>query len=102
MTRYHFDATTGERTPFTPEEEAAADARQQAAEAAATAEENQRTAQNTLLQTIRQVARSAEGVLVTDLTAAQQRALFAVWLWERGGLANDGTVKPLGQWVRDR
>lgn len=46
------------------------------------------------------VAGSAEDVLLTDLTAAQVKALVAVLLWKAGGLTNDGHVKALSEWVR--
>lgn len=40
------------------------------------------------------------GVSWSGLTAIQVRALVALLLHERGGLAPDGTVRPPGQWVR--
>ena len=43
---------------------------------------------------------SAVGKAYDALTAEQVRALFAKMLWEAGALNNDGTVKPLGEWVR--
>ena len=46
------------------------------------------------------VANSAAGVLITNLTAGQVRALLAVLLWKVGALNPDGTVKPLAAWVR--
>jgi XkdW protein len=44
------------------------------------------------------VAQSAVGVLLTNLTAAQVRALLAVLLWKGGALDKDGKVRPLNEW----
>lgn len=49
---------------------------------------------------LKAVAQSAVGVAYTDLTTNQLKALLAVLILESGGLANDLTIKPLGQWVR--
>ena len=46
------------------------------------------------------VAGSAEGVLITDLTNVQVRALVACLLWKNGALTNDGHIKPLSEWVK--
>lgn len=48
---------------------------------------------------VRTVAQSAVGVLITDLTAAQVRALLAVLLWKAGALDKDGKVRALNDWV---
>lgn len=58
------------------------------------------TATDTLREQIKTVAQSAVGVAYDQLTAAQVRALVAILLWKQGALNNDGTVKPLGQWVK--
>lgn len=57
------------------------------------------TAQTTIAN-IKTVAQSTEGLLLTDLTAAQVKSLLAVLLWRAGAVEADGTVRPLGQWVR--
>ncbi|MGN6812191.1 MAG: hypothetical protein ACTHMP_15085 [Thermomicrobiales bacterium] len=48
-----------------------------------------------------QTAQTAVGVRYDQLTAAQVRALFAIVLWQAGGLNADGTVRPLAAWVRN-
>jgi hypothetical protein len=45
------------------------------------------------------LAQSAVGVRVDQLTAAQQRALVAVLLYNGGGLADDATVRALNDWA---
>lgn len=45
------------------------------------------------------VANSAAGVLITNLTAVQVRALLAVLLWKNGALDRTGTVRPLVEWA---
>jgi hypothetical protein len=52
-----------------------------------------------LRQQVVTLAQSAVGVRIDQLTAAQVRALVAILLRESGGLANDGTIRPLAQWV---
>lgn len=47
------------------------------------------------------VAQSAVGQSYTALTVDQLKALLAALLWQSGGLANDLTVKPLNEWLRD-
>jgi hypothetical protein len=47
---------------------------------------------------VRTTAQSAVGVVITDLTAVQVRALLAVLLWKAGALDKDGKVRPLGEW----
>lgn len=77
----------------TPAESAAAiAARQQAAQQA------QADAQ-ALRQQILSLAQSAVGVSLNALTANQRNALVACLLWKAGGVANDMTVRPLGQWL---
>lgn len=46
------------------------------------------------------VAQSAVGVLLTDLTAAQVRALVACLLYKEGAFTPDMKVRPLAQWLR--
>lgn len=82
---------------LTPEEVAARDTERAALAAADSADEQIRS---TLRNQVLSVAGSAEGVLLTDLTAAQVKALVAVLLWKAGGLTNDGHVKALNEWVR--
>lgn len=53
-----------------------------------------------VLDNIRATAQSAEGLLLTDLTAAQVKALLAALLYRAGAVANDGRVKPLAEWTR--
>jgi hypothetical protein len=45
------------------------------------------------------VAQSAVGVVITNLTAAQVRALLAVLLWKGGALDKDGKIRPLVEWA---
>lgn len=59
-----------------------------------------KTDEQQMLENVKMVAQSAVGVGLTDLTAAQVKSLLAVLLWRAGGIAPDGTVKPLVQWVR--
>lgn len=56
-------------------------------------------AAETLKQLIRTTAQGAVGKRLDTLTAAEQRALLAVLLWQAGGVSNDGTVKALSAWV---
>lgn len=44
------------------------------------------------------VAQSAVGIVITNLTAAQVRALLAVLLYKNGALTPAGAVKPLAEW----
>jgi hypothetical protein len=53
-----------------------------------------------LRQRVRTLAGGAAGKLITDLTAAEVRALLAVLLWQAGALTPDGAVRPLDEWVR--
>jgi hypothetical protein len=54
---------------------------------------------NSLLRTrVLQIAQSAVGTQVDQLTANQVRALVAILLWKAGALTPQGAVKPLGQW----
>lgn len=46
-------------------------------------------------------AASAVGIRFDLLTAGQVRALAAILFWRAGALNGDGTVKALGEWVRD-
>jgi len=57
------------------------------------------TAAAALRQQVRSLAASAVGVNIRDLTAAQVKALFAIWLYSVGAINNVGEVRPLAQWV---
>lgn len=46
------------------------------------------------------VANTAVGLRIDQLNATQVRALFAIIVWESGGIANNLTVRPLGEWVK--
>lgn len=48
---------------------------------------------------VRTTAQSAVGVIITDLTAGQVRALLAVLLWKAGALDKDGKIRPLSEWA---
>lgn len=45
-------------------------------------------------------AQSAVGVRVDQLSAAQQKAMVAILLWNAGGLNPDMTIAPLATFVR--
>jgi hypothetical protein len=45
------------------------------------------------------VAQSAAGVLITNLSAVQVRALLAVLLWKAGALDKTGAVTGLSEWA---
>jgi hypothetical protein len=82
----------GAATQPTPAQIAARVAALQAAEA-------QEGAENETLRTrVRALAQSAVGVQVDQLTAAQVRALFIVFLYKRGAIDRSGTVRPFGEW----
>ena len=53
-----------------------------------------------LRQRVVNVAQSAAGVSVDQLTAPQVRSLVALLLWKAGALDNEEKVKPIGEWVR--
>lgn len=53
-----------------------------------------------LRSTILATARTAEGVLLANLTTNQIKALLAILLWKEGGVKADMTVKPLSEWVK--
>jgi hypothetical protein len=59
-----------------------------------------REAASQLRTQILQAAQSAVGVRLSDLTAAQRNSLIALLLWKEGGVKNDGTIAPLGEWLR--
>lgn len=59
-----------------------------------------RTPEQTAINAVRTAAQSAVGVVYTDLTTAQLRALLAVLIFESGGIDANGAVRPLGQWVK--
>ena len=52
-----------------------------------------------LRQHVINLAQSAVGVAIDNLTAAQIKALFAVILWKAGALDKNGIVQPLATWV---
>lgn len=60
--------------------------------------EQEAKAQN--LDRIKTAAQAAVGVALADLTTGQIKALMAVLLWRAGGVNTDGTVKPLGEWLK--
>lgn len=73
-----------------------------AAIAAYDAAETQRAQEAaTLRQQVVTVAGSAVGVVLTDLTAPQVKALLAVLLHKAGALDKDGKVRVLSEWVKD-
>jgi len=51
-------------------------------------------------QQIVDIAQSAVGIALNDLTAVQIKALIAVMLYRMGGVSGDMEVKPLNEWVR--
>lgn len=58
------------------------------------------TVGDTAFSNVLNLAQSAAGVRLVDLTAAQIKALMAVMLYQAGGVNIDTmTVKALGQWV---
>jgi hypothetical protein len=59
-----------------------------------------REAASQLRTQILQAAQSAVGVRLNDLTAAQRNSLIALVLWKEGGVKNDATIAPLGEWLR--
>ena len=72
---------------------------QAASDAYDAAEAARAAAAQQLRQQVIATAQSAVGVRYDLLNNAQVRALVAVLLRESGGLANDGTIRPLAQWV---
>lgn len=60
----------------------------------ATLSENQ-----AMLKAIRDTAAGAAGVALVDLTAGQIKALLACLLYKAGGVARDGKVAPLDEWM---
>ena len=78
----------------TPAESAAAIAARAQAEAQA------RTDADTLRARVLAVGQSAVGVSLDALTPAQVRALIALLLWKAGGVADDGTVRALREWLQ--
>lgn len=66
--------------------------------------EQERQAAQTEAQQLRQrvvnLAQSAVGIAVNDLTAPQVRALLALLLRKEGALDKTGTIRPLQDWVR--
>lgn len=57
-----------------------------------------KTPEQRLKDNILSIANSAVGVAITDLTAAQQRALLAVLLYRIGAIAPDGTIVLPSEW----
>jgi len=89
------DCGTGEQTTveLTQEE---IDRREAAAEVSAAAE----VARQEFRQRIVDIAQSAVGIALNDLTAVQIKALIAVMLYRMGGVSEDMEVKPLNEWVK--
>lgn len=54
---------------------------------------------NALRARLEASALNPAGLHVTELSAAQVRALVVALLWKAGGLNPDGTVRPLDQWL---
>lgn len=77
----------------TPAERAAAIA------ARAQAEVRARQDADALRARVQTVAQSAVGVSLDALTPGQVRALLALLLWKAGGVAPDGTVRALREWL---
>jgi hypothetical protein len=53
-----------------------------------------------LREAIKDLAQSAVGELLVDLTAAQIKALLACLLWKAGGVEDTMQVAPLGDWLK--
>ena len=60
---------------------------------------NKPTEYEILRSKIKATAKSAEGVLLKDLTLGQIKALLAVMLWKAGGVSDDMTINKLGEWI---
>jgi hypothetical protein len=58
-----------------------------------------KTGEEQLIDWLRTQASSAVGVLVTDLTAAQQRAVIGLVLYRLGAIDEEGRVRPLDLWT---
>lgn len=86
-------ATEGESYQTKAERDAEAAAILAAAAAAAAA------AHNALRQQILNLAQSAVGVQLDQLTAGQRSALTAAMLYLAGGVTQDMKVKPLAEWL---
>lgn len=58
---------------------------------------------NTTVQQVQNIAQSAVGVRIQDLTATQLQALLAILLWKERALevenGTDVIVRPLNEWV---
>lgn len=100
--KFVIDLATGAASfqPLTPAEVADQTARSAEAVARKAAEDQAAADNTTVKNTVVSLAQSAAGVLLTDLTAAQTRALLAVLLWKAGAIKPDGTVRPLGEWAK--
>lgn len=85
---------------LTPEEVAAREADEAAAAAAAAAALTAAAEAATLRQQLVNLAQSAVGVLLSDLSAAQRNSLVAALLWKAGGVTQDMKVKPLADWLK--
>lgn len=48
------------------------------------------------------LAQSAVGVHITDLSEAQKKVLLVLILWDKGAIGLDLTIQPLHDWVRRR
>ena len=53
-----------------------------------------------LRETIKTTAQSAVGVTLDNLTQAQIKSLVAILLLQAGAVADDLTIRPLGQWIK--
>ncbi len=54
------------------------------------------------MQNVIDLAQSAVGVDIRNLSQNQILALLAVVLWDKKAIARDLTIRPLGEWVRRR
>jgi len=58
-------------------------------------------ARQQLRDQIKTLAQSAVGETLDNLTQAQLKSLVAILLWKAGAVANDLTINPLSDWVRE-
>lgn len=54
-----------------------------------------------LKQAVQNLAQSAVGVVIDQLTAAQRNALIACLLWKAGAIDKDMKIRPLAQWLKN-
>jgi hypothetical protein len=62
---------------------------------------DEKSTRQTMVENIKTVAQSAVGLPLTDLSAPQVKALLACLLYHAGGVKDDGTVRPLGEWIKN-